>query len=209
MKQPFVSVDVVPLRFDVDAGLQFGVTRRELAPFAGELALPGVLLGSDGERIADAAARAAQSKAGIGADCTRAVRQLGAFDGPHRDPRGPTISIAHLLVVDPTGESRAHWLPFTAASGLPFDHEVIVAAAFQQLQNLLWSDQQFTAALTGERFSSFTAAQLVTAASGTKPDPGNLNRTLTGDPRITKLDEKETGRSGRPSTLWRWESASE
>ncbi|GAA1352137.1 NUDIX domain-containing protein [Saccharothrix algeriensis] len=102
-----VSVDVLTLRFDARArAVLLAVAPRALDPFAGELALPGVLLGR-GERLRDAALRAVTGKLGVPAGEVIATGQLATFDEPSRDPRGPTLSIAlwaTLTPAPPTGD---------------------------------------------------------------------------------------------------------
>ncbi|MEU6560699.1 NUDIX hydrolase [Nocardia nova] len=101
-QQSAVSLDVVALRFGADdPTVTFGVAPRRWDPFAGALALPGVLLGR-GERLDAAARRAVHDKLGIPHEEIRAAGQLVTFDEPHRDPRGPTLSIAMWAVL---GES--------------------------------------------------------------------------------------------------------
>ncbi len=53
------------------------------------------------ERLADGARRALRTKAAIGTGAVRHLAQVGAFDGPSRDPRETAISIAFAAVVAP------------------------------------------------------------------------------------------------------------
>ncbi|PPJ24400.1 DNA hydrolase [Nocardia nova] len=203
-QQSAVSLDVVALRFGADdPAVTFGVAPRQWEPFAGELALPGVLLGR-GERLATAARRAVHSKLGVPADATLAVGQLVTFDEPHRDPRGPTLSIAMWAVLaDPTTPTGAQWVPFDAVPPLAFDHNMIVQVARERLADMLWKDLAFTRALIGEQFPATRAVALATALSGTRPDPGNLNRTLATIPGLTRTGERmRTKATGRPAAVW-------
>ncbi|MGY5766425.1 hypothetical protein ACXET9_14640 [Brachybacterium sp. DNPG3] len=90
-EQPLVSVDVVPLWISADGALHITLGRRLNAPARGELALPGVLMGR--ERSVDAAGRALRGKVGIDPSAL-VLRDIGVFDAPTRDPRGPTMAIA-------------------------------------------------------------------------------------------------------------------
>ena len=203
--QPLIAVDVVPVAFG-HAGLVIGTALRQFAPFEGEYALPGVLLGST-ELLTEAAYRALDSKAGITRTGVRALLQLGAFDGPGRDPRDSAISVAFLAIVDPSAASNARWSP--AAEGrldLPFDHDEIIERARELMSDSLWSNRELTRALTGELFTTATAAAVHEAVRGTKPHINNLRRDLAGSAHLEQVGVAELAHRGpgRPSLTWRW-----
>lgn len=196
-----VSVDVVALRYERSGRrLLLGLHERPNDPFAGRLALPGVLL-SRGERILAAVARALDK-----ADLTAlGAGQLITFDEPHRDPRGPTLSIATWAVTDGTGS--AVWVPFDDVPDLAFDHRRIVEDCRPLLAGLLWRDPEFTRLVTGPEFTATDALALQTALTGAAPDRGNLNRTLAGIPGLVRTDRQASAGRGRPSTVWAWSDA--
>ncbi|RJO68392.1 NUDIX hydrolase [Nocardia panacis] len=202
MEQSVVSVDVVTLRYlPEDAGVTVGIAPREFDPFAGRLALPGVLLGR-GERLAEAARRAVRAKLGVPDAAIDAVGQLVTFDEPTRDPRGPTLSIAMWGVVGPH-EGPARWAPFDAVPALAFDHNRIVEVARNLLAQLLWKDLPFTRALAGAEFPATRAVDLTAALHGVRPDPANLNRTLAAVPGLRRTEERRrTKATGRPAAVW-------
>ncbi|MGA4788221.1 MULTISPECIES: NUDIX domain-containing protein [Nocardia] len=203
-QQSAVSLDVLALRFGADdPAVTFGVAPRQWEPFAGELALPGVLLGR-GERLVTAARRAVHSKLGVPEDAILAVGQLVTFDEPHRDPRGPTLSIAMWAVLGgPATPTGARWVSFDAVPPLAFDHNMIVEVARERLAEMLWKDLTFTRPLIGEQFPATRAVALATALAGTRPDPGNLNRTLAAIPGLTRTGERmRTKATGRPAAVW-------
>lgn len=202
VEQSVVSVDVVTLRFwGDDAEVRLGVASRALDPFAGELALPGVLLGR-GERLAEAARRAVHTKLGVPQAAIGAVGQLVTFDEPNRDPRGPTLSIAMWAVVGPH-EGPAHWVEFDGVPELAFDHNRIVEAARGLLSGLLWKDLPFTRALIGDEFPATRAVAATTALAGARPDPANLNRTLAALPGLARTTERRRVKpTGRPAAIW-------
>ncbi|RMI35790.1 NUDIX hydrolase [Nocardia stercoris] len=209
-QQSAVSLDVVTLRYGADdPTVTVGVAPRQWDPFAGQLALPGVLL-RRGERLVEAAYRAVQTKLGVPEGAIAAAGQLVTFDEPARDPRGPTLSIVMWAVV--AGPERSgpdtEWAAFDDLPPLAFDHDAIVATARSLLARLLWKDLPFTRALLGERFPATRAVQATAALDGVKPDPGNLNRTLAALPGLTRTDERVRVKStGRPAAVWAFDPA--
>lgn len=212
MEQSSVSVDVVALRFGnpEPGSLRYGVAPRRWEPYTGQTALPGVLLGA-GERLETAARRAVTTKLGIPDDAILAVGQLEVFDEPSRDPRGPTLSIAMWAVItadnittDPAAATR--WRGFDEHGTLAFDHDRIVAAGRGILAtSLLWRDATFTRALLGAEFPATHAVTVTTALTGSRPDQGNLNRTLKAIPGLERTDERvRVQATGRPAVVWRW-----
>lgn len=196
-----VSADVLALTFVRSTReVLLALHRRPAEPFAGDLALPGVVV-LTGERLADAAARAL---AKLGASGAVALGQLRTFDEPSRDPRGPSLSVA-MWAVRPPSEDRpdGQWVALDRATGLAFDHDRIVADARPLLAGMLWRDGAFTRALTGSSFSATDAVAITEQLTGRPPHRANLNRDLA---RIPDLEEAgtTTGRGGRPPKLWRW-----
>lgn len=198
-EQPLVSVDVVAIRH-VDGELRYAVHDRLLEPFAGRAALPGVLL-LKGESLADAAKRAVTGKLGIPEAGIAAITQFGAFDGTNRDPRGATISLGHIAVLQPgTGDGDADWTPLGGASiGLPFDHDLIAAAAASEVARRLWTDWELTRALLGDPFTTSEAIAITRQVGGRLPAPEtNLSRWLKAREGVIKV-----GLRGR-DTVWEW-----
>lgn len=206
MEQSVVSVDVVALRFwPDDTGVTVGIAAREWDPFAGRLALPGVLLGR-GERLVGAARRAVHAKLGVPEAAIGAVGQLITFDEPNRDPRGPTLSIAMWAVVGPH-EGPARWVSFDEMPALAFDHNGIAESARGLLTRLLWKDLTFTRALLGNEFPATRAVELTTSLLGARPDPANLNRTLAALPGLARTTERRrTKATGRPAAVWAFDT---
>ncbi|MET9213756.1 MULTISPECIES: NUDIX domain-containing protein [unclassified Nocardia] len=202
MEQSVVSIDVVTLRcWETDSAVRVGIAAREFEPFTGELALPGVLLGR-GERLAEAARRAVHTKLGVPVEAIGAVGQLVTFDEPHRDPRGPTLSIAMWAVVA-EHEGPAEWVEFDAVPPLAFDHNRIVETSRSLLAGLLWKDRTLTRALAGAEFPATRAVELSTSLHGTRPDPANLNRTLAAIPGLDRTGERRRVKAtGRPAVVW-------
>lgn len=204
--QPLVSIDAVPfLLHENELTVVLGV--REFEPFAGEAALPGVLLNAH-ERISSAVYRALHTK--IGATNILATFDVGVFDDFERDERGPTLSIASGVILGkkPVDE-RVRLLPIRDLPVLPFDHKAIIARAAGTLLDSLWVNIPVTRALLGE---SFTTADVIArmkelADAAGRPEPllNNVGRSLNTVKDIRKLDATPVG-AGRPPAHWEWVS---
>lgn len=134
---PIVTVDVVPLTIHRER-LQVLVATRDRDPFSGRQALIGGYVHTDEDATAgDAARRVLRDKAGI---TQLYVEQLSTFSGPARDPRGWSVSIAYFSlspyerIEGAVDRGAARLLPVEDAVGMPFDHDLIVAAAVARLR---------------------------------------------------------------------------
>ncbi|QFZ21374.1 NUDIX domain-containing protein [Saccharothrix syringae] len=205
-----VSVDVLTLRFDPTARtVLLGVAPRAFEPFAGALALPGVLLGK-GERLREAARRAVRDKLGAPEEAITASGQLTTFDEPSRDPRGPTLSIALWATVDPArlAGGAATWPPLADVPPLAFDHDRIVADCRPLLADRLWRDVAFTAGLLGREFTTAQALDVTESLTGDRPYPANLGRIMERLPGLARTAQHAAAlpKGGRPPSVWRWTS---
>ena len=68
------------------------------------------------------------------------LHQVGAFGDPGRDPRGWTVSIAYVALVDDArpvegqdDAAEAKWWPLTSLPPLAFDHAAIIRATLRHL----------------------------------------------------------------------------
>ncbi|MBB5802251.1 8-oxo-dGTP diphosphatase [Saccharothrix ecbatanensis] len=208
IESTLVSVDVLALRFDPNARtVLLGVAPRALEPFAGALALPGVLLGR-GERLRDAARRAVTGKLGVPEEAISASGQLATFDEPSRDPRGPTLSIALWSTIDATRLTGAGptWTQLDDVPPLAFDHDRIVRDCRPMLADRLWRDTTFTAGLLGREFTTAQALDLTESLTGDRPYPANLGRTMERVPGLERTAQHAAAlpKGGRPPSVWRW-----
>lgn len=124
---PLLATDCVVL----DERGRLLVVRRRYPPFAGQLALPGGFVETD-ESVEAACRRELAEETGVRVD---AIRLVGVYSEPGRDPRGPVASVAFLARVDAAepiaGDDAADaaWIDPAEAGALAFDHARIVADA--------------------------------------------------------------------------------
>jgi 8-oxo-dGTP diphosphatase len=110
------------------------LVQRAHRPFAGAWALPGGFV-EEGERVIDAAPRELAEETGLHVG---SLRLLGVYDTPGRDPRGWTVSVVYLALVQAqetvTGADDARdarWFDSNALPQLAFDHALIVGDALR------------------------------------------------------------------------------
>ncbi|WP_277372577.1 NUDIX hydrolase [Pseudomonas sp. AA-38] len=134
------GVDIVALRLGDEGGLQMLLLRRQREPYAGQWALPGVLVNG---RCADASLDAAAARAL--ADKARLqpqyLEQVATVGNGVRDPRGWSLSTCYLALLAPGAEAQDENLRFVevqavtrGAQALPFDHAQLVRLAVERLQ---------------------------------------------------------------------------
>jgi 8-oxo-dGTP diphosphatase len=105
--------------------------RRKHDPFKGSYALPGGFV-DVGERVEDACRRELKEETGLEVG---ALRLIGVYSDPNRDPRGHTCSIAYLARVSraepQAGDDAASagWVADWRAEALAFDHAQILGDA--------------------------------------------------------------------------------
>ena len=116
------------------------LVQRRKAPFEGQWAIPGGFVEPD-ETLAQAAHRELREETGIEPEHWE---QLHTFGPPGRDPRGWTISVAHLALL--SEEQASAWRPQAGSDAgavgwfdlenppdLAFDHAEILACAAGRL----------------------------------------------------------------------------
>jgi 8-oxo-dGTP diphosphatase len=138
-EKPALTVDVVVV---APAGGQYQVLliQRQNPPFAGRWAIPGGFV-EPHEPLQDAARRELWEETGI--EPAR-LEQLHTFGAPGRDPRGWTVSVAYLAVLDEqaarslepqagSDAAQVGWFDLAALPPLAFDHADILARARRAL----------------------------------------------------------------------------
>jgi 8-oxo-dGTP diphosphatase len=136
--RPAVTVDIVLVTRGGNPRVL--LIRRKHDPFAGLWALPGGFVDMD-ESLEAAARRELYEETGVQGEQVQRLEQLHTFGEPGRDPRGRTISVAYLAVVDPgqltpkgaDDAAEAAWHSLAKPPSLAFDHGQILALARERL----------------------------------------------------------------------------
>jgi 8-oxo-dGTP diphosphatase len=133
--RPAVTVDIVVVSRDDPPRVL--LIRRKHDPFAGMWAIPGGFVDMD-ESLEDAARRELREETGVRGG---RLEQLRTFGDPGRDPRGRTISVVYVTMVDPVkvrpraadDAAEVGWHPLNRLPPLAFDHREILKCARERL----------------------------------------------------------------------------
>ena len=108
--------------------------QRGADPYKGSWAFPGGFMNMD-ETTEQCAIRELEEETGLRVSD---VHQIGAYSKVDRDPRGRTITVAYLAIIDEpvqvTGQddaANAEWFPLSALPELAFDHAEIMRDAIR------------------------------------------------------------------------------
>ena len=128
--RPAVTADCVVMT--KESVPQVLLIERGADPYKGCWAFPGGFMNMD-ETTEQCAIRELEEETGLKVS---ELRQIGAYSKVDRDPRGRTITVAYLAIVDHpiavTGQddaAKAEWFPIDTLPPLAFDHEEIMQDA--------------------------------------------------------------------------------
>ena len=135
--RPAVTADCVVIT--KEAKPKVLLIKRGADPYKGAWAFPGGFLNMD-ETTEQCAIRELEEETSMR---IQELQQIGAYSKVDRDPRGRTITVAYLAVVEKPTEvkgqddaAKAQWFPIDALPELAFDHDEIMRDAMAALYRL-------------------------------------------------------------------------
>ena len=109
-------------------------------PFKGCWAFPGGFMNMD-ETTEQCAIRELEEETGLKVS---EVHQIGAYSKVDRDPRGRTVTVAYLAIIDApmavNGQddaAKAQWFLLSALPQLAFDHDEIIQDAIKKYKEVV------------------------------------------------------------------------
>lgn len=130
--RPAVTADCIVITRESEPKVL--LIRRGGAPFKGGWAFPGGFMNMN-ETTEQCAIRELKEETGLQISN---IQQIGAYSKVDRDPRGRTVTVAYLAVIDKPmpvvgldDAAKAEWWPLSALSQLAFDHDDIMKDAVE------------------------------------------------------------------------------
>lgn len=128
--RPAVTADCIVITREEEPKVL--LIQRGNSPFKGSWAFPGGFMDMD-ETTEQCAIRELKKETGLQVSD---IHQIGAYSKVDRDPRGRTITVAYLAIIDEpivvTGQddaAKAEWWPLADLPHLAFDHYDIMQDA--------------------------------------------------------------------------------
>ena len=133
--RPALTADCIVITRDAEPKVL--LIQRGFDPYKGSWAFPGGFMNMD-ETTEQCAIRELEEETGLK---VTTINQIGTYSKVDRDPRGRTITVAYLAIIDApvevTGQddaAKAEWFPINSLPHLAFDHADIMADAIKLLQ---------------------------------------------------------------------------
>ena len=125
--RPAVTADCVVITKETEPKVL--LIQRGNEPFKGQWAFPGGFMNMD-ETTEQCAIRELEEETGLK---VTEIQQIGAYSKVDRDPRGRTVTVAYLAIIDKAevvqgldDAAKAQWFSLSSLPKLAFDHEDIM-----------------------------------------------------------------------------------
>ena len=135
--RPAVTADCIVITEDIDAKVL--LIQRGDEPYKECWAFPGGFMNMD-ETTEQCAIRELEEETGLKVS---KVYQIGAYSKVDRDPRGRTITVAYLAIIDKPMDvkgqddaAKAEWWPLSTLPELAFDHYDIMQDAIKKYKEV-------------------------------------------------------------------------
>ena len=136
--RPAVTADCIVITKEAEPKVL--LIERGEEPFKGCWAFPGGFMNMD-ETTEQCAIRELEEETNLKVS---EVHQIGAYSKVDRDPRGRTVTVAYLAIIDTPmtikgldDAAKAQWFPLTALPELAFDHDEIVRDAIKKYNEIV------------------------------------------------------------------------
>ncbi|MEN6621666.1 MAG: NUDIX domain-containing protein [Smithella sp.] len=208
-QKPSVAVDCIVFGLD-EEDLKVILIQRDLEPFQGRWALPGGFVHID-ESLEEAAMRELREETGIEKVF---LEQLYTFGKVGRDPRERVISVAYYALVNlreytvvaATDARNAAWFGVDDIPDMPFDHNLIFAAALKRLQGKV-RYEPIGFELLPAKFTLTQLQKMYEKILGQEIDKRNFRKKILSMGLLEELNEVEIDVAHRAARLYRFDAA--
>jgi 8-oxo-dGTP diphosphatase len=205
--RPALTVDVVVFALD-EEDLKVMLIQRDLAPFAGQWALPGGFV-RVAETLDDAARRELQEETGLQGIF---LEQLYTFGDLNRDPRERVVTVAYYALVNLAGHDvhastdarNAAWFPVNDLPTLAFDHDRVLATAHDRLRGKV-RYQPIGFELLPEKFTLRQLQHLYEVILDRELDKRNFRKKVLSMDIVKETSDIEQDVAHRAARLYRFD----
>lgn len=204
----YVTVDAAVFTVH-EKQLNLLLIKRRNEPFAHMYALPGGYV-EEQENLEQAVSRELREETGVKEIF---LHQIGAYGNVNRDPRGRTVSVAFIALIDATkiklnaqtDAETAQWFSLGELPALAFDHETIINDALFKLRQLIGTTDIAFELLPVE--FTLTELQLVhEAILGTVLDKRNFRKKIFADDVVIQTSKTKMDGVHRPARLYKFKT---
>jgi len=201
-----LTVDIVV--FSVMKGeLQVLLIKRKRPPFKGQLAIPGGFV-EDDESLREAALRELHEETGVK---NIFIKKLTAYGDVNRDPRGRTVSVVFMALIDrekfklraTEDAAEALWINIDAVRRLAFDHNRILDDSWDELRYEVQTTN-IASQLLPELFTLAELQALYESILNKKLDKRNFRKRMKSLGILLASRETQMEGAHRPARLYRF-----
>lgn len=200
IEQSIFPVSIDPVIFSIiDDKLHVLLIKRQSETFDGMQALPGGLLHKTDTTIEEGLNRILNKKTGVEANYSE---QLYTRTG--HDPRGPTIAIAYMALVNAQQvTSNAKWVAVEKAQEmrLAFDHSEVIDKAVERLTNKV-NYSTLPMHFLGDKFTLPKLQKVYEILLQEKLDKSTFRKKIEDTGVLVETGEMEREGAFRPSKLY-------
>jgi 8-oxo-dGTP diphosphatase len=195
-----IAVDAVIFTI-VNGTLMVYLHKREVEPFMGKYELLGGLLKKN-ERAEDTLMRKLKETIG---DYRIYFEQFHTFTEPDRDPRGRTVSVGFIALVNSENiDSMDNWHDINGLKKLAFDHSVIIQKAREHLRENV---EHLVVKQFMPKYFPLNDLQIVyEIISDKKYDNRNFRKQMLGMGIVKETDKIQKKVAHRPAKLYMFTS---
>ena len=206
--RPALTVDCIVFGLDAQQELKVMMIMRDIPPFQGQWAIPGVFVRMD-ETLEQAALRELQEETGIH---DVFLEQLYTFGDLNRDPRDRTVTVTYYALINlveqqiqaTTDAREADWFTISDIPPLAFDHNQILETAIARLRSKI-RYEPIGFELLPQKFTLSQLQKLYETVLDRPLDKRNFRKKILSMDLLLDTGETEQGVPHRAAKLYQFD----